>query len=446
MKLSPVPRALALVVGLSAVAMQAQAATPAGTSITNQASATYLDSGLVARTATSNTVVTVVQQVASVSLSAGSAKNGSASGQVVYAHTITNNGNAADTFTLSSTNSGAFSMANVAFFADTNGDGIADNATPITSTGSLAPGAAIHVVAVATLPAGATAGAVNSVVVSATSAFNATAAATATDTTTVVAASTVDITVNAPGSGAPGAGAGAETSAVSTNTTAAGTTTRFALYLNNAGTGTDTFNLAASNDPNFGTTTLPNGWTVTFKDAGNATITSASVAGGASTVVYAEISVPAGAAPGTVDTYFRALSPTSSVSDRIHAAVTVTAAEAAQLSVAKTQALDANCDGIADTAFSAANITAGAIPGACIRYEITATNNSAVGAVTTLVISDNIPANTTYHATVPAQAAGGVIGTVAAPSAGSTGQVTDTVSLLGPGANAKLSFGVRINP
>lgn len=443
MKMSHAPRrALALAIGLAcAHGMQAHAATAAGTSITNQASATYVDSTLTARSATSNTVVTVVQQVASVSMSAGSAKSAAAGAQVTYAHTITNNGNGADTFALSATNSGAFSMTGVVFYADANGDGVADNTTPITSTGSIAPGAVFHVVAVATLPAGASAGAANSLVVSATSAFNAAVNASALDTTTVGNGATIDITANSAGAGAPGAGPGVEASAVVTNSVSAGATTRFTLYLNNGGAAADTFNLQASTDAAFGALTLPSGWTVVFKDAGGSVITSATVAAGANVVVYADVVPAAGATAGTTDLYFRVMSPTTNASDRIHDAVTVVAG-GAQLALSKTQALDANCDGAADTAFSAANISAGAIPGACIRYEITATNGG-VANVSAVVISDNIPANTVYHATAPAAT---TVGTVTAPAAGAGGVVQATVGILSPGQSAKMSFGVRIAP
>jgi len=445
MKMTPVQSALALAIGLSTVALQAGAATPAGTSIINQATATYIDSTLAARSATSNTVTTIVQQVASVSVSAGTSKNGSINGQVTYAHTITNNGNGADTFSLGATNTGAFTMAGVVFYADANGDGIADNATAITTTGPLQPGQSVHVVAVATLPASAANGATNNLVVSATSVFNAATTANATDVTTAAPASVMDITVNSAGSGAPGAGAGAEANAVQTKTTTPGTATRFALYLNNAGTGTDTFNLSASNDPNFGTTTLPEGWTVTFKDASGATITSASVAGGANTVVYADVTPPAGATPSTMDLYFRAQSPTTNVVDRVHTAVTITAPVGAELKVVKTQALDANCDGVADTAFSADNITTGAVPGACIRYEITAINqgSNAVGAV---IINDLTPANTTYHLYSLSTGAQTTQGLVIAPLPGLNGLVQATVGTLLPNGSAKMSFGVRINP
>jgi uncharacterized repeat protein (TIGR01451 family) len=444
MKLNPVPRALALALGLSAVALQASAATPAGTAITNQASASYLDSTMTARTATSNVVTTIVQQVASVSVSAGTSKNGSANGQVVYAHTITNNGNAADSFALSAANSGAFTMANVVFYADANGDGLADSATPLTSTGTLQPGASVQVVAVATLPAGAAAGATNNLVVTAASTFNAAASANATDITTVAAAASIDLTVDAPGSGAKGAGQGAEQTAMTTNSVAAGGTTRFTLFLNNTGSGTETFNLSAGMDPAL-SAALPAGWIVTFKDASGATITNASVAGGANTKVFADVQVPAGASPATVEMYFRAQSPTSNVGDTIHNAVTVTAAAAAQVSVSKTQALDANCDGTPETPFSSANISTGAVPGACIRYEITALNSggSAVGAV---VINDTIPANTTYY--VPSLTTGALTtqGLIVAPLPGGTGLVQATVGTLAPTGSAKMSFGVRINP
>jgi uncharacterized repeat protein (TIGR01451 family) len=442
MKLTPSRNAVALALAIAAGASsQAFAATAAGTSITNQASATYLDSTLTSRTATSNTVVTVVQQVASVGVTPNSAKYAAAGAQVVYPHTITNNGNGADSFALSSNNSGAFTMTGVVFYLDADGDGVADNATPLTNTGTLAPGAVLHVVAVATLPAGAANGAANNLTVTATSAFNGAVTGTATDTTTVTSGAQIDITANSAGPVAPGAGPGVEATAVATTAAAAGTTARFTLYLNNNGGSADTFNLAASTDATFGGMTLPSGWTVVFKDMNGAVITNATVNGGTSVLVYADVQVAPGAPDGITDVYFRALSATSGVSDRIHDAVNVVTA-APQVTLAKTQALDANCDGIADTAFSAANITAGAIPGACIRYEITATNNGATGVIG-VVMTDNIPANTVYHANV---AANTTLGTILAPAAGTAGAVQATVGILAPGASAKMAFGVRIAP
>jgi uncharacterized repeat protein (TIGR01451 family) len=442
MKLSTPRNAVALAVALAAAyGTQAMAATAAGTSITNQASATYLDSTNAARSATSNTVITTVQQVASIGLSAGSAKTAAPGAQVTYAHSITNNGNGPDSFTIDSSNSGAFAMTGVVFYLDANGDGIADNATPVTNTGTLAPGAVFRIVAVGTLPSNATNGTTNQMVVQATSVFNGAVTASVIDTTTVLTGASIDITANSSGPAAPGAGPGVEATAVANNSTAAGTTTRFTMYLNNSGGSADTFNLAASTDSAFGSNTLPSGWSVVFRDSNGQVITAATANAGTAALVYADVTVAAGAPDGTTDIYFRALSPTSGVNDRIHDAVTVVTASP-QLTLAKTQALDANCDGVADTAFSAANITAGAVPGACIRYEITGTNTGVTN-VNLVVINDNIPANTVYHATVFATTTQGIVLT---PLPGMAGQIVDTVGTLTPGQSAKLAFGVRITP
>src|SRR5258708_13345086 len=90
----------------------ATAQTAAGTAIGNQASATYTDSSSVSRTATSNVVTTVVQQVASLTLTANGAKTASPGSPVFYPHTLTNTGNGSDSFTLTlaPAQSGAFTL------------------------------------------------------------------------------------------------------------------------------------------------------------------------------------------------------------------------------------------------------------------------------------------------------------------------------------------------
>lgn len=423
------------------VAAQGASAAPtaAGTQIINKATATYNDS-TGTKIVESNTVITTVQQVAAVALSAGTAKNGAAGATVAYAHTVTNTGNGADTFTLSQTNTGAAAITGVQFFLDANGDGVADNATPITTTGSLPVGGTFKFVAVATLAAGSATGSTNAMTVKATSGFTGSISASAVDTTTIQAGAVMDITANGPGAGAQGAGPGAEASAVDVKTTTAGTMTSFVLYLNNTGGTQDTFNLAASTDGTFGTTTLPAGWTVVFKDAGGAVITSATVAAGGNVKVTAEVTPAAGAAPGTTDIYFRALSPTSGVQDRIHDAVTVAAA-ASLFELVKTQALDANCDGVADTAFSAAPITSGAVPGACIRYTIVGTNKGAT-TINAVVIRDDIPANTTYHSGSQSS----VLGNLLAPLVGGLVTYVEASGYsLNPGQSNTMVFGVKIN-
>lgn len=141
--------------------LQAFAATPlAGTSIGNQAAASYTDASLTPRVVTSNTVSTIVQQVASFTLAATQTKSASPGGTVYFPHTLTNTGNGTDTFTLATANNagGTFDFSTIALYVDANGDGVPDNATPILSTGALAAGGIFRFVAAATVPGAATNG------------------------------------------------------------------------------------------------------------------------------------------------------------------------------------------------------------------------------------------------------------------------------------------------
>lgn len=840
----------------------ASAAPAAGTQIGNQASATYTDDSQTTRTVTSNTVTTVVQQVGSLTLIANGAKNVAPGGQVSYPHTLTNTGNGPDSYALSAANSGAFTFSNVSFYADANGDGVADDATPITGTGILAAGASFSFVVVGTVPGTAASGNTNDLSVSAASAFDATATASNTDTTTVsanavvsvtkamdlttgaspsgprtvtltytntgnlpatqiniadalpagmvyvpnsgrwsvsggaaltdadaadnqggivydfnsatntvtaviaqvdagatgrvtfqvniadslppgnnpatantatyryndgsgaeassstntvqftvtqsasltlqgatvasvpqggtasfgnlltntgngsdtfdirvdsntfpagttfalyqsdgvtpmldsngngipdtgplaagasynvvlkatlppgatggpytveksatsqadpsksvsvsdeltlVVGNSVDLTNNTSGAGAPGAGAGPEGAAVVTNSADPGTTTRFTLYVANNSGVADSFDLAASSDASFATTSLPQGWTVVFRDANDALITNTgALKPNEAKLVYADVTIPEGYAPGAVDLYFRSLSPTSGAGDRIHDAVqvntrraltltpnnsgqihpggsvvyshvlsnkgnvtegdgagsaidlalnndgagfsstlywdknnngvldeadpvvsstadlsggsngastaaglepgeratlfvkvfapgggapgaqdsaTLTATTSGELSGAaapapaiatdattiiagqvrlqKMQALDADCDGVADSAYDTADVAAP--PNACVRYRIVASNDG-VANVSDVIVSDATPANTTYTGT---GAASSSLGTVTAPAEGNSGTIRADVGTLTPGQTVEVTFGVRINP
>ena len=183
-----------LIAALLALAgMAAHAAPPpAGTSISNQASATYTDASSVSRTVSSNTVSTTVTQVASLTLTANGAQNASPGSVVYYPHTLTNTGNGTDTFNLSTSNTGGFTMASVQIFAD-NGSGL-PTGPAITSSGPLAANGIFRFVVVGTLPAGATAAQTNTITVTATSAFDNTKTATNTDVTTVSVNAVVTLT------------------------------------------------------------------------------------------------------------------------------------------------------------------------------------------------------------------------------------------------------------
>ncbi|MEI7831736.1 MAG: hypothetical protein WCJ56_00835 [bacterium] len=118
------------------------AAPTAGTILGNQATATYVDGAGITRTVTSNVVNTTVLPVASLTLTPANTKYSNAGGLVTFPHTITNNGNSNDSFTLSYANgAGDFNLQNVLFYPDVNGDGVADaGALPITTTPPVAPG------------------------------------------------------------------------------------------------------------------------------------------------------------------------------------------------------------------------------------------------------------------------------------------------------------------
>jgi uncharacterized repeat protein (TIGR01451 family) len=180
----------------------------AGTSIGNQASATYTDSSNAPRTATSNTVQTIVQQVAGLTLTATQAKPSAPGGTVNFPHTLTNTGNGSDTFSLGSVGSTSpFTFTNIAIYADANGDGIPDNSTPITSSGPLAAGSSFKFIVAATVPPIATDGQSNTITVTATSTFTPATTANNTDTAGVSGNAVIAMTKTvSPSDGNPGSG------------------------------------------------------------------------------------------------------------------------------------------------------------------------------------------------------------------------------------------------
>lgn len=182
---------VALALALAGLAAHA-APPPAGTSISNQASATYSDASGITRTVTSNVVQTTVQQIASLTLAANGAQNATPGSVVYYPHTLTNTGNGTDSFNLTSSNTGAFSMASVQIFAD-NGSG-SPTGSAITSTGALAAGGLFKFIVVATLPGTATAAQTNTITVTGTSVFDNTKTQSNTDVTTATTNAVIALT------------------------------------------------------------------------------------------------------------------------------------------------------------------------------------------------------------------------------------------------------------
>lgn len=194
----------ALLLALAGVPAHA-APPPAGTSISNQASATYSDGSGVARTVTSNLVQTTVTQVYSLTLTANGAQNATPGSVVYYPHTLTNTGNGTDTFNLSAASGTGFTMGSIQIFAD-NGSGQPTGAA-ITSSGPLASGATFRFIVQGTVPTTATAGATNVLNVTAASVGDISRTAGNTDTTTVTSNAVVTLTkAISASSGAAGSG------------------------------------------------------------------------------------------------------------------------------------------------------------------------------------------------------------------------------------------------
>lgn len=201
----------AIVAVIFAMAVPAMAQAPAATTrIGNQASATYTDASAIQRTSTSNPVYTVVQQVASLTLTANGAKTATVGSQVAYPHTLTNTGNGADAFTLAVGTSGTVIHTATAIYVDANGDGIPDNTTNLAGTAvTVQPGSAnsFKFVVVGTVPNGATAGQTGTITVTATSGFDNTKTAANNDVTTVTGNAVMNITKSlSQNYGLPGSG------------------------------------------------------------------------------------------------------------------------------------------------------------------------------------------------------------------------------------------------
>jgi trimeric autotransporter adhesin len=165
--------------------------------------------------------------------------------------------------------------------------------------------------------------------------------------------------------------------------------------------------------------------------------------------VFVKIIAPSSAALGEVNTSTITVT-TNGVINAVAAPAAASATDtttviAGQVRLVKEQALDATCDGTPDTAFSQSPITTGAVPGACIRYRITGTNDGTAN-VTGLVISDSTPANTVYNTGGGTAGAATTVGTITNPTNGTTGTVQATVGTLTPLQSVVVTFGVRINP
>ena len=178
---------LALAVGAAFLTAPARAQAPrAGTSIGNQATATYNDGSSIARSVQSNDVTTVVTQVAAVKLTDNRNLIAAPGAPVYFSHTVQNNGNGLDTFGLAVTEAtnDDFNVG-TKIYADANQDGVPDDNVIINTTPALQPGQKFNFVIAGAVPAAQTGGKIARLSVAATSTTTSTVKDTNADSVTV---------------------------------------------------------------------------------------------------------------------------------------------------------------------------------------------------------------------------------------------------------------------
>ena len=316
-----------------------------------------------------------VDQSASVTFTGATVASALQGATVSFTNVLTNTGNGADVFDISTSGSSFPAGSIVQLFQSDGVTPLTDsNGNLVPDVGPLGPGASYNVVLRVTLPATATGGPYQ-VSKTATSASNPLASATATDILTTISSNSIDLTNNAALPGGAGAGPGPEGAFVDRQAVNPGNTARFTVYVNNTSAQADAYDLTASTVSTFVSLTLPAGWSVTFRDAANTVITSTGpVAAGGNLLVYADVDVPAGFASGDVELYFRARSAVTGAQDILHDQVGVTVLRDLSLTP---------------------NNTAQVLPGGFVVYTHTLSNNGNVlegdgaGSTVTVGSSDN---------------------------------------------------------
>ncbi len=400
--------------------------TPAGTAITNTATVSFSNANGVAQTpVNSNTVTTTVTPIYGVVVTPGTdAKSGADGTTVIYTVTVYNNGNGPDSFTLSSnnTNTTNWTPSSVQFSTQSNGSG----ATNTLTTGTIAQNGSTVVYMVVTIPANAPAG--------------------TTEATNAVATSTSDNTK----SDSDGCTTTANTDNLSTSTKTASTATpTIGVPFTYTITVPNTGNLAANNV--IITDAIPAGLTyvagtIQLNGTGVPDATSETAYGGGSTTAYnsGKVTIDVGTLnPSATDTLtFQVTANSGTQGSPITntANITFDTSGTATPSVNVTPALVAPALSLNKTVDKAT-----AAPGATLTYTITATNSAAAGPATSVVISDPLPANTTYvSGSAQAGASSGSLSTSNASYNSGTTTVSTNPVTIAPGSTWILQFQAQI--
>ena len=267
--------------------------------------------------------------------------------QVDFALDVLNTSGATDTYSLSSTLPGGWT---VTYYDDANGNGVLDagEVTPIGSVGPVAAGGEANVIARVDVPAGEAA-AVYGTTFTATSTNNGTISDSIANTVTVQSFAAIDFTPDLAGTATPGA------------------TVSYTHTVTNTGNEPDTWDLSYVSSQ---------GWTYSFFDGANNPITAVTLAPLASTTVVARLSVPAGATIGTVET--GVLTVTGQVTLSTDDATDVTVIVAGDLDLTK-----------------AVNPLGDQVPGTVLTYT-TDYQNLGTDSLTTIVVMDPIPSFTQF--------------------------------------------------
>ncbi len=185
-----------IIVVIGALVAYAQAP-PAGGTIGNQATFTFEDGSGTTRTVSSNLVQTIVQQVASLTLTADGTTTAAPGNQVAFPHTLTNTGNGTDNFNLALVNDAGdnFDFTGFAIYRDADQDGVPDDFSDLNGTAvALNAGEAFNFVVVGTVPGTTPSGQTGTMTVTATSVFDAVQTLANTDTTNVTGNAVINVT------------------------------------------------------------------------------------------------------------------------------------------------------------------------------------------------------------------------------------------------------------
>ncbi len=264
-----------------AFANTAQANTPGGTGITNQASATYADVNSNSYSANSNTVTTTVNSVYAVSVNTPTDQSGPSNTVVYYAYTVTNTGNETNTYALAAASGAGGNTWTVTLYADdgagggTPNDGVrqAGETNVTSSTGAIVAAATYQFFAAVTIPTGTANGQTDDTDLTVTGSGDAGGGDDTSDTVTTTAqAPALSITKNVRNVTAAG-------SFATTATADPTDTLEYRMTVNNSGAITATSVVLSDNDNAYTTYTASSIWigsnATTFNGTGNTNMTDA---------------------------------------------------------------------------------------------------------------------------------------------------------------------------